>query len=329
MLVRNLNKVFNLVCNDKLIMNLEQYAKRLSPPIVIDAIQWAQKQVGIREARLHQYLYSGKIPFSPGYYDYRAYFVTQALADEELLKRFRYSEVLAPGYGIGVDERCIEYPWLLTHLGNELGVLLDAGSALNHRFILEHSALQNRQIHILTLGPEENCFWQKGVSYLFNDLRDIPVCDAYYDTIACISTLEHVGCDNTLFTNNQVHNEHSSQDFILAMQELARVLKPGGRLLLTVPFGVYRHQGFQQVFNRELLSRAIAAFGEAAEVNETFYRYTANGWNLAKAEECTECEYVEWIAKAWQSDQWPDPIPVEADMAAAARAVACVEFVKS
>jgi len=38
------------------------------------------------------------------------------------------------------------------------------------------------------------------------------------------------------------------------MQELARVLKPGGRLYLTVPYGVYEHHGFQQVFDADRLA---------------------------------------------------------------------------
>lgn len=268
------------------------------------------------------------VPWSPGYELHRSKFVTQVLADESLLKRFRCCDPLPPGYGVGIDERCIEYPWLLTHLENRMEVLLDAGSTLNHDFILEDPTLQGKVIHILTLAPEPNCFWQKGISYLFCDLRDIIVRDAYYDSITCLSTLEHVGCDNKLFTQREVDNEHRPEDFVFAIQELARVLKPGGRLFLTVPFGTYQYFGFQQVFDKELLSRAIAAFGEATEVVETFYRYTAEGWNITDVADCTESEYVEWIARAWQFNQWPNPLPVEPDIAAAARAVACVELVK-
>ena len=83
---------------------------------------------------------------------------------------------------------------------------------------------------------------------------------------------------------------------------------------------------FQQ-FDGSMLLRTIEAFGQARKVTETYYRYTAIGWQLAALEDCTECEYVEWVVKAWQND-WPDPIPVEPDLAAAARAVACVHLIK-
>lgn len=308
-------------------MRVRQITKKILPPIVVDTARWMKK--GCRhKCASQQNMGSGIVPWSPGYELHRSNFVTQVLVDEPLLKRFRCGDTLPPGYGVGIDERCIEYPWLLTHLENKMEVLLDAGSTLNHDFILEDPVLQGKVIHILTLAPESNCFWQKSISYLFCDLRDIFVRDAYYDSIACLSTLEHVGCDNKLFTQREVDNEHRSDDFVLAIQELARVLKPGGRLFLTVPFGTYQHFGFQQVFNKELLSRAIAAFGEVTEVVQTFYRYTAGGWNVADVADCTESEYVEWIARAWQFNKWPNPLPVEPDMAAAARAVACVEFVK-
>ena len=169
-------------------------------------------------------------------------------------------------------------------------------------------------------------FWQKGISYLFHDVRDIPIRDAYYDTIACLSTLEHIGCDNALYTGDEAHRECKPEDFVLAMQELCRVLKLGGRLFLTVPFGIYRHFGTRQQFDQKLLARAIEAFGKESLLSVTFYRYTAEGWNVADAADCAECEYVEWIART--RDQWPDPLPVEPDLAAAARAVACVRLIK-
>ena len=304
-------------------MNLKQVAKCLLPPIVVDAIRWVKHGNGSRT--LQQYLRGGRVPWSPGYGIYKRHLITRALADETLLERFRRGDPLPSVYGVGVDERCVEYPWLLAHLHDGPEVLLDAGSTLNHDFIVDHPVFRRKVIHILTLVPEANCFWRTGISYLFHDLRDIPVRDAYYDTVACLSTLEHVGCDNTLYTRCS-HDEHRPGDFVLAIQELRRVLKPGGTLLLTVPFGVYRYFGTFQQFDRKLLSRAIEAFGNASEVTEIFYRYTADGWNVAGAEDCAECEYVEWINQP--RNQWPNPLPVEPDLAAAARSVACVRLIK-
>ena len=272
------------------------------------------------------YVEAGRIPWSRGYGQAKIKFIREVLCNPGLIKVFQKDSELPERFGVGFDERCIEYPWLLARLQPRPERILDAGSALNHAFILEHALFREKKLTILTLAPEQTCFWQKGISYIYDDLCAIPTQKAYYDTIVCISTLEHIGCDNRLYTNDQAHREHRPERLVLAMQELCRVLKSGGSLFLTVPFGVYAHFGVFQQFNRTLLSRAIEAFGKASTVVETFYKYSAKGWNLSDATDCAGCQYVEWITRP--DSRWPKPIPVEPDLAAAARAVACVQIVK-
>ena len=165
---------------------------------------------------------------------------------------------------------------------------MDAGSALNHDYILEHPIFEKKKLHILTLAPEANCFWKRGVSYLFEDLRNIPTRDSSYDTIVCLSTLEHVGCDNTWYSGQTVHRERHSEDFVIAMQELSRVLKPGGRLFLTVPFGSHRHFGASSSLigscshaPSKLLARQVpferASFG--IRLRDGKPRQRRNAWN--------------------------------------------------
>jgi SAM-dependent methyltransferase len=304
-------------------MKASRTAKGVLPPIVVDIGK------GIRtDVALHRYLRGKRVAWSRGYWIYWEKLIVQALRDESLLERFRHGDPLPPDYGIGIDERCIEYPWLLAHLHEGPEALLDAGSTLNYDFILDHPVFQSKLIHILTLAPEWNCFWQRCISYLFHDLRDIPIRDDYYDTIACLSTLEHIGCDNMPLTHSETHREHRPESFAFAMQEFRRVLKPGRSLFLTVPFGIYRDMGVQQQFDRNLLSRAVEAFGKANEVTETFYRYSIKGWNVADPTDCAECEYVESSVRVWTNKHQSSLPPVEPDLAAAARAVACVKLVK-
>jgi len=303
-------------------MNLREVPKRFLPPIFMDTIRGLSR--GKPASQL--YIRRGRVPWSPGYNAYKAQVIAKALSDGNLLKLFRCRGSLPAGYGVGIDERCIEYPWLLAHLQSGPAVMLDAGSTLNDEFILDHPIFRGKVLHVLTLAPEAHCFWQKGISYLFQDLRDIPIRDGYYDTIACLSTLEHVGFDNTLYTGDETHRERRPEDVLVVMRELRRVLRSGGSLLFTVPFGVYRNLGTFQQFDRKLLSCAVEAFGESGEVVETFYRYTAEGWRLVEADDCAECEYVDWVSRG--PDQWPRPLPVEPDRAAAARAVACVRLLK-
>jgi SAM-dependent methyltransferase len=282
---------------------------------------------GLAERWLHwRYLRGGSIPWSAGYEVHKTRFIASALADATLARRFRDGEPLPHGYGVGLDERCVEYPWALARLSDRRETLLDAGSTLNHVFVLDQPVLQRKQVHILTLAPEAACFWTRGVSYVFGDLRSVPIRDSFYDVCLCLSTLEHIGCDNTAYTGEIAHREERPDDFILAMTELRRVLKPGGVLLLTVPFGRARDYGTFRQFDRALLSRAVDCAGGWSARSEAFYRYTPAGWTPSSVGECAGSEYVDWVARPREA--WPDPLPVEADRAAAARAVACLQLVK-
>ena len=303
-------------------VNPRQVAKKLLPPIVVDIVKWfLRSNKNASEEAIQRYLHNGRIPWSKGYSVYKKRLIIQALTDEALLDRFRRGAALPPDYGFGVDERCVEYPWLMAHLHDEMEVLLDAGSTLNFDFVLEHPTFQRKNLHILTLAPEPNCFWCKGVSYLYDDLRDIPIRDNYYDTIACISTLEHVGMDNTRSARSELHAEQRTDDFLKAVLEMRRVLKPGGRLFITVPYGRYRNFGIFQQFDAQLVKRTIATF-EPEWVEQTYFHYTSDGWNISTAKACADAECVDWIALPRPQRQ--ATLPEHPDRAAAARGVACL-----
>lgn len=56
------------------------------------------------------------------------------------------------------------------------------------------------------------------------DITSIPVEDGSFDAVLCIEVLEHV------------------PDPVAAVNELARILRPGGRLIMTAPLGSFLHQ---------------------------------------------------------------------------------------
>ena len=269
----------------------------------------------------------GRVPWGPGYEELKDQIILSTLRDEPTMKALAAGTPLPVGFGVGVDERCVEYPWLFARLPGGGGRLLDAGSGLNHPALLRHPLLREKKMHILTLFPEQTCSWSEGISYLFEDLRASPMRDDLYDWIVCVSTLEHIGCDNSIYTGDKRFCERKDDDYLVAMTEMRRMLRPGGQLFLTVPFGLYEHLGFQVQFDEPMLERAAACFGGTI-LSQAFYRYSRDGWQLSTASDCADCRYVGWIASAWRTGEWPEEIPREPDLAAAARGVACLHLAK-
>ena len=257
--------------------HLNLFLKKLLPPILFDLKSYFKAIIKNESFSNPDFI---PIPWSAGYTLYRQKQIEKAISDETIIGAFRHSMQLPMFYGSGIDERCIEYPLLIANLSQNAYNLLDAGSILNYEYVLKHPIFNKKKIHIITLFPEQNCYWKKGISYLYGDLRDIPIRDNYYDEVICVSVLEHIGCDNRMFANSGEHNEDSPMDFIAAIKEMSRILKHGGSLLFTVPFGKYQHLGTFQQFNYERLSLAIEAFGNATRIVKTFYKYENNGWQL-------------------------------------------------
>lgn len=203
--------------------------------------------------RIAAYLRSDRRPWRYGYSEYKALYLRNVLNDDALMQTFRAGEPLPPGYGFRLDERVLEIPWALAHLTNQTGRLLDAGSSLNHEFVLKARALANLKTTIVTLSPEGAAYWNLGVSYLFGDLRNLDFRHEWFDAITCISTIEHVGMDNSMYTDKaDAAKSGETNDFLRAIRELKRVLKLGGALYMTFPFGKYENHGFFQQFDARL-----------------------------------------------------------------------------
>lgn len=94
--------------------------------------------------------------------------------------------------------------------------------------------------------------WDYGRVDVRGDLRELALRDAAADAALCVVTLEHV------------------PDPAGALAELARVLKPGGELLLVVPFLWEIHQAPHDFFRftRYGMAHLLAGAGLAAEAIE-------------------------------------------------------------
>ena len=257
-------------------------------------------------------------PATPWSHEYNAAhtaFVAAELDDPVLLQRFREDAALPDSFGRGYDERVVEFPWVASR--RLRGRLLDAGSTLNNLHVLARVRPRVDELHIVTLAPEERSFPQLGVSYLYADLRDLPLRDGTYDSVTSISTLEHVGMSNEHYGSDVAAADDPQRECLQAAAELRRVLRPGGALHITVPVGRGERFGWVRSFTPDELDELAAAF-EPARCTRTFFRHEPDGgWQRATAEEIAGARYRDHFSNV-------EPGP---DRVVAAEAIACLSAV--
>jgi SAM-dependent methyltransferase len=162
-----------------------------------------------------------------------------------------------PPVGTGMDERAVELPLAFEFLGSDPNEwVLDAGASLNLRLVRTLlGATAPRIVHLTQTSDREiPLFDRDRAGYVFADIRRLPFQKHWFDRVLCVSTLEHVGMDNTRYG---APRERDPEAYLAALHELRRVLRPGGTLFLTVPVGVPRSFGWFRIFGPDELRRTL------------------------------------------------------------------------
>lgn len=266
------------------------------------------------------YSLTGRKPWSYGYNDTRWELIDKNLNNASLISSFQNKKIPA-GFAIGFDERAVEYLWIFSKLSDNPCCLLDAGSTFNFPQIAFQPKLKGKILSIFTFYPEPNNFASSRISYVYGDLREMPFKDSWFDEVVCQSTIEHVDMDNSIYGYELAKNEDErkkSYEYMKVVEELIRVLKSKGRLLLTFPYGKFEHHGFFQQFDAEMVQHIFDRLQQAGQYSADYILYHASGWSFAAADDCKNSEsYNPHTGKGKGNDG-----------AAHCRAVCCIEFVK-
>jgi hypothetical protein len=169
----------------------------------------------------------------------------------------------------GVDERPVEIPWCLARVRNGERVL-DVGYAFAEPTYLAGLG----ELGDVT-GVDLVLADVPGVKSVQADLRELPFADGEFDVAIAISTLEHVGRDNTQYGLGAEEDDTLDR----ALRELRRVCK---RLLVTVPTGERELRPEQAVYEpREWIGRFERAGFVVFE--DELYELGADGWRSVPA----------------------------------------------
>jgi SAM-dependent methyltransferase len=144
--------------------------------------------------------------------------LVQPLIRRDLQRKFQTQRFRA------TNERPVEYSFAFRYL-NELQpqTVLDVGSGRS-----AFPALLRTCGFVVTATDNIRDYWPRGMfnqhwHVLDDDVMASKLPDETFDAVACVSVLEHIG------------------DPLKAVASMRRVLKPGGALILTTPFGAKPH----------------------------------------------------------------------------------------
>lgn len=110
------------------------------------------------------------------------------------------------------NERAVEIPIIFKYLKTNPKRILEIGNVLSHYFQIPHDVVDK---------------YEKAPGVLNQDVVDYKP-EQLYDLIISISTLEHVGWDE---------NPRDPKKIFHALDNLKSILKPGGKMIITLPLG--------------------------------------------------------------------------------------------
>lgn len=144
---------------------------------------------------------------------------------------------------LGVDfSRCFEFSHAIKETDPKVGMdILDIGATRVSFFPLFVGS-KGAKVTVIDVDKNvhkikqyaKNRVYEENISTLVCDATKMKFPDSVFDIVYCISTIEHI--------------DHEGD--VMTMEEIGRVLKPGGKAIISVPYGQYEESTWGKWFFR-------------------------------------------------------------------------------
>ena len=129
-------------------------------------------------------------------------------------------------YELFIGERVVEYPFVLLNMPRGRSKVLDVG-CWGSQIPIELASLGHKVYGIDVVNYPLR---HPNFTFLQGDICHTPFAPDFFDVVIAVSTIEHIGLGRY---GDPAHSGGDKK----AIREIGRILKPGGRLIITVPFG--------------------------------------------------------------------------------------------
>jgi SAM-dependent methyltransferase len=156
-------------------------------------------------------------------------------------------------------DREIEWSWTLGHVKKGPGRVLDFGSG--DGMMAVGASFAGNDVVAVDLEPEQYLFNPDGIEYVRGDFNELEFEPGSFDQILNCSSVEHVGLAGRYGSPDEPDGD------LRAMEKMARLVKPDGNMVLTIPIGRDAvHKPLHRIYGEQRLPRLLEhwAIREAA-----------------------------------------------------------------
>jgi SAM-dependent methyltransferase len=210
----------------------------------------------------------------------------------QIQQHFPNDIILPSNYGKAMPERVMELLFVNMSYSPNIQVL-DVGHANAmkcHLNILQSLPKPKYITGIDIAKPAYNVhrYYERSI---IGSITNTDFSENSFDLIWCISALEHFGMDNSAYTND--FSIQKGMD-IFAAEEMLRIVKTGGGVLITVPYGKYENHTSHINYDKHNWQRVLEAVRPKANIREWYFKHTyGQGWIDVNSEELQFTSYYE------------------------------------